>query len=137
MEAKIKQTEQREALLEFLEEMKKEHKHLTAEEIYIELKKRMPGLSLSTVYRNLDKLAGLGMVQKIDIPNSQARFDANAHEHNHIRCIVCGKVEDLPTDIDIKLLDQDSISGIGYELVGVKVEVLGVCSACRQKKEHN
>jgi len=125
-------TRQLKAVLEEMERFGSKHFHPTAAEVYSAVKKRLPRISLATVYRNLEKLAEQGEILKLSVPNAAARFDANTEPHHHIRCIVCGRVDDLPADISVKL--PRGMSEVeGYEVVGYSVEVIGICKRCRSK----
>ena len=70
--------------------------HISAEEIYQDIKKRYPGLNISTVYRTLELLQELGMVTETDMGDGRVRFHSAGHEHHHhLVCSKCGKVTDL------------------------------------------
>jgi len=131
MESRPRMTKQRQVILEELRMM---HTHPTADELYERVRARMPKISLGTVYRNLERLAGSGMIRRLDNTGSQMRFDGDLHGHQHIRCISCGRIEDIeakpePTDCDRKL-----VAGTGFRLVERRVEYVGVCPACEAKK---
>ena len=55
----------------------------------------MPKISLGTVYRNLDLLARLGMIQRLEMAGAETRFDGTVRPHNHVRCLGCGRIDDL------------------------------------------
>lgn len=118
-----------------LEELKKIKTHPTADELFLRLRKRMPGISLGTVYRNLELMANYGLIQKLEIASSQKRFDGQLDEHYHIRCIDCGRIDDLWIDL------RDGLNAAGsniqnYELLGHHLEYFGRCSECRTRKNH-
>jgi Fur family transcriptional regulator, ferric uptake regulator len=75
-----------------LEELRKTKTHPTADELYVVARKRLPKISLGTVYRNLDQLAESGEILKLEMCGCQKRFDGNTHEHFHARCQGCGRV---------------------------------------------
>ncbi len=131
MESRPRMTKQRQVILEELRMMRT---HPTADELYERVRVRMPRISLGTVYRNLEKLAGSGIIRRLESTGSQMRFDGDIHGHQHIRCISCGRIEDIeakpePTDCDRKL-----VAGTGFRLVERRVEYVGVCPACEAKK---
>ena len=68
--------------------------HPTAEEIYDAAVKECPGLSLGTVYRNLNSLVDAGRVRRVSIPGKADRFDHTLPWHSHLYCTVCGSVTD-------------------------------------------
>jgi Fur family ferric uptake transcriptional regulator len=120
-------TPQRKAILE---ELRKATSHPTAVELYERVRGRMPKISLGTVYRNLDLLAEMGKIQKLDLAGSEARFDGNLDTHDHVRCVRCGRLDDvygLPTGSLIHGPSQPA----GYEILGHRLELLGICPRCR------
>ena len=72
--------------------------HPTAEEIYDTAAKECPGLSLGTVYRNLNSLVEAGRVRRVSIPGQADRFDHTLAWHSHLYCTVCGGVTDAEVD---------------------------------------
>ncbi|MDP8238780.1 MAG: transcriptional repressor [Candidatus Hatepunaea meridiana] len=123
-------TKQRKVILE---ELHKVTSHPTADMVYEMVRKRLPHISLGTVYRNLEDLADQGEIRKLSIDGTRMRFDGNPEEHTHIRCIVCGRVDDIHFAPTVSM--QDSISDNGYKILGHKLEFYGKCSECRKKDE--
>jgi Fe2+ or Zn2+ uptake regulation protein len=117
-----------------LEEIRKVNTHPTADEVYEMVRKRLPRISLGTVYRNLEILSMCGLIQKIGPVSSQMRFDGNPQNHYHIRCIYCGRVEDAPIKM-INTLDQEVRAVSDYTILGHRLEFIGVCPACRKKMD--
>ncbi len=116
-----------------LEELHNARFHPTADEIYERVRRRLPRISLGTVYRNLDALAVQGIIQKLDLAGSQRRFDVNTEIHHHVRCVSCGALEDvvvLPLYPVEKIL-QDTH---GFEIQGVRMEFSGLCPRCKEAK---
>lgn len=72
--------------------------HPTAEEIYDAAVKECPGLSLGTVYRNLNSLVDAGWVRRVSIPGKADRFDHTLPWHSHLYCTMCGSVTDAEVD---------------------------------------
>jgi len=83
----------REAILNFLLE---EDRHVSAESLYLDLKKRGEELSLSTVYLNLSALADAGLVRTFQGATGQALYDSNVSPHYHVVCAETGEVQDVP-----------------------------------------
>ena len=113
-----------------LEELRGMCTHPTAEELYSRVRARMPHISLSTVYRNLELLAAAHEVLRLDSAGTIRRFDGNTMPHRHILCMRCGKVADLPSDCG-PIPDHESIHVDGFTVTGVRVEFEGVCDECR------
>ncbi len=126
---KMRLTKQRQIILE---ELCKVTTHPTADDLYQMVRKRMPKISLGTVYRNLELLSDSGIIQKLDIGGTQKRFDGNADTHYHIRCLFCGRVDDLSLDPDFNLEEQAN-NLTEFEILRHSLEFQGICPACKAK----
>ncbi|MBN1292972.1 MAG: transcriptional repressor [Candidatus Latescibacteria bacterium] len=116
-----------------LEELKKVKTHPTADEIYVIVRKTMPRISLGTVYRNLEILSAMGLIIKIEGFGNQRRFDGNTNKHYHIRCIKCGKIDDLPEDAITNIeVDHNKIKG--YSIYNHEIQLSGICEQCHNAK---
>ena len=115
-----------------LEELRKHNSHPSADEIYEKVRKRLPRISLGTVYRNLEILVELGEIQKHETGSSLKRFDGNPQEHYHIRCISCERVVDAPVAPLINTRD-DIHNATSYKIIGHRFEFIGVCPECSDK----
>jgi Fur family ferric uptake transcriptional regulator len=113
-----------------LEELRRVDTHPTADTIYAMVRRRLPRISLATVYRNLEWLAGAGLIRKYESGGSQRRFDGNPSDHYHVRCVRCGRLDDIPMEPS-PTLDQAARGNTDYQIVGHRLEYLGVCPACR------
>jgi len=107
--------------------------HPPADEIYKRVRRRLPRISLGTVYRNLDLLAEHGMIGKLEFAGSQRRFDGKTDNHYHVRCTVCGRVEDAPLD-PMTGLEDGLRDATDYEITGHRLEFIGLCPQCAQQK---
>ncbi len=122
-----RQTRQRRVILE---ELQKSHEHPTASELYEMVRKRLPKISLGTVYRNLEMLAHRGLIRKLDLSGTGARFDGDLSRHYHVRCVGCGKLDDVEVGPDG--LNEIAFSPpAGYQILGYRIELTGVCQDCR------
>jgi len=127
-------TQQRKVILE---EVKRLGTHPTADEVYEAVRKRLPKVSLGTVYRNLDLLSKEGYIRKIDPAYPQMRFDANTDDHYHVVCMACGRVDDVsvePPKGDIDHMEKRIIQISKYTILGHNLEFLGLCPECRKSK---
>lgn len=115
-----------------LEELKNLRSHPTADEVYETVRKRMPRISLGTVYRNLEVLSQSGLALKLDLGGTRRRFDGTASEHYHVRCVRCGKVADLPVE-PIEGLEAAVRNDSDFEIIGHRLNFLGLCPMCRGK----
>ena len=112
-----------------LEELKKFESHPSAEEIFEAVRRRLPRVSLGTIYRNLDVLAELGEINKLEFGSAPARFDPAPGDHYHIRCSVCGKVDNIPMPLLTDLEERIS-SETDYRIMGHRLEFYGLCLEC-------
>jgi len=116
-----------------LDELRKLTTHPSADELHRKVRRRLPGISLGTVYRNLEVLSGQGEVEKIELAGAQRRYDARTAPHYHLRCVACGAVEDAPLE-PIKSLDDRLRGRTDYEVLGHRVEFIGLCPRCRTRR---
>jgi Fe2+ or Zn2+ uptake regulation protein len=126
---KYRMTNQRQVILE---EIQKVNTHPTADEVYEIVRRRLPRISLGTVYRNLEILSARGLIQKIGPLSSQMRFDGITKNHYHLRCIYCGSVEDAPID-PLENLEKALCEKSDYSIIDHKLEFIGICPKCRKK----
>jgi len=130
-EVKHRMTRQKAVILEELKALKN---HPTADELYRLVRRKLPRISLGTVYRNLDKLARAGLIRKLELGNGQGRFDADLSDHYHIRCIKCNRVDDVRSSAQISY-GRFASDFSDFEVVGYNLEFVGVCSDCRAKSD--
>jgi Fur family ferric uptake transcriptional regulator len=110
--------------------------HPTAGWVYRRARRRIPTISLGTVYRNLKQLAGAGLVREIHAGGQATRFDGNTGPHHHVRCIGCGLVQDLEMPLDLRR-ERAAARALDFEVVGHQVEVQGICAECRPLPSHH
>ena len=91
----MRYSKQRELVLQKVEQL---CDHPTAEEIFDLAVRECPGLSLGTVYRNLNSLVDAGRVRRVSIPGKADRFDHTLGWHSHLYCNCCGSVVDADVD---------------------------------------
>ncbi len=128
----LRMTPQRKVILE---ELRKVTSHPTADELYERVRKRLPKISLGTVYRNLDILSSAGIIKKLHLEESQMRFDGNTEPHNHIYCLSCGRVADVVSSLDRSSLIQNIETD--FTVLGVNLILSGICPQCQKKDNHN
>jgi len=92
----LRRTRQRRIILEVV---RATDAHPTAASVYRRVRRRLPRVSLATVYRNLRTLAAEGFVAERADP-SGARFDGNTAPHDHFTCVACGRIYDVPPRAD-------------------------------------
>lgn len=73
-----------------------ERDHPTATEVFLRAKRRMPGISLATVYNCLETLVECGLAKQVNVEREATRYCPNLSEHGHFLCENCGTVSDIP-----------------------------------------
>jgi len=121
-----RETKQRRLILDAL---KRVRSHPTADEVYGMVRRRMPRISLATVYRNLDVLAEHGEIRVLEAGGAPRRFDADLRPHTHVRCVECGRVADAPAQ-SLGGCERAVGEATGYEIRGYRLEFIGVCPDC-------
>lgn len=123
-------TLQRKTILNILKRTKS---HPSADEIYELVRKEIPRISLGTVYRNLEVLADTGMIQKLELGGTIKRFDWNPKKHYHIRCLVCGQIDDAPI-APLNKLEDKLYGATVFSIIGHRLEFEGLCPDCTKKE---
>jgi len=117
-----------------LEELKKVKTHPRADEIYEMVRKRLPRISLGTVYRNLEVLSELKEIQKIESVGTLKRFDGTPENHYHIRCIKCDRLDDAPFNLETGL-EKKIRPFTDFNIIGHRLEFIGICSKCSSSRK--
>jgi Fe2+ or Zn2+ uptake regulation protein len=104
--------------------------HPTADEIFTCVREQIPDISLATVYKALEAFVSCGLARKLTIGEGPARYDGRTDEHEHVRCLGCGRVSDVD---DVSLASWlDSVARkTDFHIVNYRLELLGHCSHCR------
>jgi Fur family transcriptional regulator, ferric uptake regulator len=121
-------TRQRQLILETLQGLRT---HPTVDEVYTLVRDKMPRISLGTVYRNLDILFRSGKALRLERVGNQSRYDGDTTEHWHIRCVRCGRVDDIFRQ-HIEIRHEQVTEETGYRVIGHSLEYEGVCPICQQ-----
>ena len=124
--AGVKLTHQR---LEVFREVASSLEHPYAEAVFRAVRRRVPTLSIDTVYRTLWMLNDLGLITTLGPRRESVRFDANLDHHHHYVCVRCGLARDfVSADLDAIGIP-DAVRALG-RVVATQVEVRGVCRRC-------
>ena len=115
--------------------------HLTVEEIYDLAKEESPEIGLATIYKTVQVLLELHVIEKVTFDDGFARYELNGeetgsgHRHHHAICTQCGKVYSLETDL-LDTLEKQVFESLGFEVTDHEVKLYGLCSACRRKAQN-
>ena len=123
----FKVTPQRLAIYNYLSSTKA---HPNAEMIFNELQPVYPTMSLATVYKTMEILREIGLVQILNVGEDSFRYDAVVEEHAHIRCMKCNRVDDL-IGLDTEDFMREASSRTDYQISGQQFYFFGVCPQCK------
>ncbi|HEY2828073.1 MAG TPA: transcriptional repressor [Pirellulales bacterium] len=121
-------TAQRQAVYAYLEQV--EH-HPTAEQVYRAVRRRIPQISLATVYNALEALVESQLANRLTNGAGSARYDCGGDDHYHLRDLKTGEVRDLPIEFDRQLLNKldprlmKELARDGFTVTGYRLEVVG------------
>lgn len=106
--------------------------HPSAEMIFSKLQEFYPTMSLATVYKTIEILKEIGLVQILNVGEESFRYDANTDTHPHVRCLVCNRVDDIYGVDESAYVNQIS-EKTAYRLSGQQFYFYGVCPECQSK----
>ncbi len=127
----MRMTPQRKVILEEIAKLKS---HPTAGELCRVVRKRLPRISLGTVYRNLDILSQAGLINRLEVAGLERRFDGDTSRHYHVRCTSCGKLSDLELG-PLAFLEAEAAQASDFQIMGHSLEFRGICPQCRAQAE--
>ena len=123
---KLRVTPQR---LEVFSELARSGDHPSAETLYQRIAKRLPTITLDTVYRSLGKLEEVGLVLRVSVVASAMRYEVNTEHHHHFVCRKCGAI------LDLHSAELDAVQAVAdlpeaYQADWAQVELRGLCASC-------
>ena len=124
-------TPQRSLILEILREAKE---HLTAEEIALRARHRQPNLSAGTVYRNLNTLCALELVNRTNFQGRGHRYEINRGHHHHLVCLNCGHAVEIDFCPMNKIVGKIT-DGSGFQVEAHNFEITGYCKQCKESEK--
>lgn len=128
---KRRNTHQKEAILTMV---RCTDSHPTADWIYDEVRKILPGISKGTVYRNLRILCDEEEISELKTAGNLSRYEGNLAHHYHFRCENCGCVHDLIEPVDAEMngrIEQQT----GFKVFNHHLEFRGLCRNCQKTKK--
>jgi Fur family ferric uptake transcriptional regulator len=127
----LKSTRQRDDILDIFVSA---GRHLSAEELYLLVKKSHPGIGYATVYRTLKLLASAGLAEEQRFEDGYTRYEYRATDshHDHLICTKCGRIIEFENE-RIEQLQQDVARKNKFQVQSHKLELYGLCSECQGK----
>ena len=109
--------------------------HLDADEVYRRAKKKQPRLSLSTVYRTLQKLKGLGLIEELHFAEAHHHYEIKPRtHHHHLECLSCGKIIEFKYPL-AQLVKKNVAEAKDFDITGSEVRMTGYCADCHENKK--
>lgn len=134
-ERQYKLTAQRQIVLQvFLDH---QDEHLSAEDVHNILRDQSSEIGLATVYRTLELLSDLGVLQKMNFGDGRSRYEINEtsttrHHHHHLICLACGKVKEFEDDL-LETLENAVARKSNFKIVDHQLKFYGYCQECQEK----
>lgn len=135
----LKVTTQRLAVLAVLSQ--KLDRHLTAEEIYDLVKVSNPEIGLATVYRTIQMLLELKIIDRINLDDGYVRYELghvyeseDSHHHHHLICVKCGRVMSFQGDL-LEEFEKRIEDKTGFWIQDHDVKLYGYCTDCQEKQD--
>jgi Fur family transcriptional regulator, peroxide stress response regulator len=112
-------------------EVAESEEHPNAESVHKAVRKKLPMVSLDTVYRTLWMLQDLGLIHILGA-RDRVRFDGNMKPHHHFICNRCGLMRDFYSDEFDRLKIPKEVKNFGNQKT-VNIEIKGICTECSKK----
>ncbi|MFO7172874.1 MAG: Fur family transcriptional regulator [Bacillota bacterium] len=131
-----KLTPQRWAILNIF--LQNRGQHLSADEVYTQLKALYPNHGIATVYRTIDMLVDLGVLKKLEFGDGRSRFEicdpGEPQHHHHLICQQCGTVIEFQEDL-VHSLEAAIQRKTGFLIQDRTIKFYGLCSQCQQAQK--
>lgn len=124
----ITMTHQRQVLYEVMQGMTG---HPSPEQIFVEVRQRIPAVSLATVYKNIHIFVETGILREVSLHHGSQRLEMNERQHHHLVCSRCKAITDIDAE-GIALIPQRTDLGVGFQVERYSVDVIGLCAQCQQ-----
>ena len=121
-------TKQRQAVLQVIRESES---HLTANEVFDDARRVLPGISFATVYNSLHYLKNEGLIGEVSFGNDATRYDRTLTRHDHAICSKCGKLVDLELRIPRGLI-KEAAERSRFQPESIELTLHGVCPECSE-----
>ncbi|HXX81634.1 MAG TPA: Fur family transcriptional regulator [Thermodesulfovibrionales bacterium] len=118
--------------LEIIKFLSNDLSHPGATDIFNRIRKKLPQISLSTVYYTLDILKKEGLIRELEFYERDNRYDITVSNHLNLICMHCGKIEDFEGELPVS--SEVVKKKTGFEPVTMRFEYYGYCKECRTRK---
>ena len=129
-----KLTSQRESIVRVI--LEHEVEHLSAEDVYMLVKENTSDIGLATVYRTLELLSEIHVVEKLNFGDGVARYDLrnenNRHHHHHLICVQCNSVEEIMEDW-LGEHEERLSREYQFQVLDHRLDFRGICRDCRAR----
>lgn len=122
--------------LEIFKTLLADHEHPSAEKLFQKLRRKLPTISLDTVYRNLHTMEEHGLVRRVFTENNQSRFEARHENHHHLVCRQCQRIVDIDWQA-FDQLDEPVFSTPWGNIENRHATLSGICESCLKKAGKN
>ncbi|SFP43580.1 Fur family transcriptional regulator [Hydrogenimonas thermophila] len=126
-EHQLKVTPQRLKIIKMLEE----YGHLNVDELYNEMLKEFPSVSLATIYKNINQMIDSGIIQEVKLPQTKSVYELIKEPHLHMICNICLNVEDIIIGTDKIIEEAEKLSG--YKIEDSFMTLRGICPSCQNQ----
>ena len=120
-------THQRQVLFEVMKSM---HGHPSPEEVYAKVKRKIPAISLATVYKNIHLFVESGVFREVSMHHGSLRMEMNGEAHHHMVCSKCKAITDIGEEELGLVAKRNKLPG-GFLVERYAVDVIGVCAKCQ------
>lgn len=103
--------------------------HPSARQIFHEVRKKQPDLSLATVYNTLGVLTRMSLIKVMQFDVTDNRYEPDTTPHINLICVSCGSIEDLGLEFPIR--PEEIKAEVGFEVRDSRLEYYGFCAKCR------
>jgi Fur family peroxide stress response transcriptional regulator len=110
--------------------------HPCAQQVYNQVKKIHTTVSLATVYKTLQVLKNLNLIQELNLPQGQARFDSYMKPHINLVCLQCGNIVDLDDTTSIEIT-RKVVAAAKFKPKGQRIDIFGTCRECSVVKQQH
>ncbi len=116
-----------------LEEIYKTEGHFDIEWLYKHILSKGHNVSKATIYNTMEVLTASGLVLRHDFDTARASYEKCGKNHNHIVCVMCGKVAEFE-DMEIPELEDKAAESSNYEIFSHRIYLYGLCPNCATKR---